>query len=91
MTLGCSIHWLIVALAPGITSEWSLLRTRWVDGGGNPDAYTSALFQRTLAANQVAKGKVEALRQFRGELLKQAEVGTLQHRVCALCRGKLYA
>ena len=36
-----------------------------IDEGGNPDVFTSDLFKRSLRANQLSKGKVEAFRTFR--------------------------
>lgn len=34
----------------------------FVDGGGNPDTFTADVFRASLAANQAAKGKVQAVR-----------------------------
>lgn len=38
---------------------------RYVDEGGNPDVFTSEIFQRANRSNQLAKGKVEAFAAFR--------------------------
>ncbi len=38
---------------------------RYVDEGGNPDAFTSEIFQRANRSNQLVKGKVEAFASFR--------------------------
>ncbi len=38
---------------------------QYVDGGGNPDAFTADVFHRANRGNQLAKGRVQALRGFR--------------------------
>ena len=38
------------------------LERRYVDGGGNPDTFTSDVFKAALKENQGAKGKVQAVR-----------------------------
>ncbi len=38
---------------------------RYIDEGGNPDAFTSEIFNRANRSNQLAKGKVEAFGAFR--------------------------
>ena len=43
-----------------------------VDDGGSPDAFTSAAFRRGNRANQLAKGKADALAALRDALLKEA-------------------
>lgn len=35
---------------------------RYLDDGGNPDAFTTEVFSRAHADNQQAKGRVDALR-----------------------------
>lgn len=35
---------------------------RYLDDGGNPDAFTTEMFSRAHADNQQAKGRVDALR-----------------------------
>ena len=38
---------------------------QYVDGGGNPDAFTADVFRRANRGNQLAKGRVQALAGFR--------------------------
>jgi hypothetical protein len=45
---------------------------QFVDGGGNPDAFTADVFRRANRGNQLAKGRAAALRGFRGALLAEA-------------------
>lgn len=38
---------------------------KYIDEGGNPDVFTAEVFELANRANQLAKGKVEALANFR--------------------------
>ena len=66
----------IQAVAASSGSEFSgldipLPMLNYVDGGGNPDVYTSAAFKQGLADNQAAKGKVEAISSLREALISK--------------------
>ncbi|KAK9844880.1 hypothetical protein WJX74_008085 [Apatococcus lobatus] len=45
---------------------------RYLDEGGNPDTYTAQAFKQSLQSNQLSKGKVDAIKSFRDEILEQA-------------------
>jgi mediator of RNA polymerase II transcription subunit 10 len=45
---------------------------RFVDEGGNPDAFFGSATRAALRDNQAAKGKVVALKSFREAILKEA-------------------
>ena len=45
-----------------------------LDEGENPDRYVTAVFEEAMAQNQLAKGKVQALQEFR-RLLQEALKG----------------
>uniref|UniRef100_A0A1D2A479 Mediator of RNA polymerase II transcription subunit 10 n=1 Tax=Auxenochlorella protothecoides TaxID=3075 RepID=A0A1D2A479_AUXPR len=49
----------------GTPIEVAVEMLRRIDEGDNPDAFTSAVFRSSLAANQACKGKVEAVRDLR--------------------------
>ena len=57
------------ALRETVNVEVPVDLLRCVDEGGSPDLFTAEIFRRANRANQLAKGKAEALRGFRCALL----------------------
>lgn len=55
---------------------------QYVDGGGNPDAFTADVFRRANRGNQLAKGRAQALAGFRCALRLGCH-GRVWQRRCA--------
>lgn len=58
---------------PRLTYRPSHLPHRYLDDGGFPDQYTADCFRAALTDNQASKGKVEAIRHLRDELMTQLQ------------------
>ena len=60
---------------------------QYVDGGGNPDAFTADVFRRANRGNQLAKGRAAALRGCRGALLAEARAAVPEDAAAYLALG----